>query len=58
MGLTELEKIDRNLVEIGRCLTAAENRLDYEMVGHYSDDIDRLLDRRSELTAAATVPAN
>jgi hypothetical protein len=50
MALTELERIDRDLVSYGKQLARAEANLNYDMVATYTADIDRLLDDRLKLT--------
>jgi hypothetical protein len=50
LALTELERIDRDLVSYGKQLARAEANLNYDMVATYTADIDRLLDDRLKLT--------
>jgi hypothetical protein len=51
LALTELERIDRDLVSYGKQLARAEANLDFNLVNIYTADIDRLLDDRLKLTS-------
>jgi hypothetical protein len=50
LALTELERIDRDLVSYGKQLARAEANLNYDMVATYTAYLDRLLDDRLKLT--------
>ena len=53
VALTDLEKIDRELVSYGKQLARAEANLDFDMITIYTADIDRLLDERLKLNTHA-----
>ena len=50
MTLTPLQRIDRDLALKTRALDQATQKLDYTMASALAEDIDNLLDQRTEHT--------